>query len=129
VLPFVVLSVGSALPALVLSGVANAQGFYFIALLNAIFYTVLTLVIFIRHNVENNRPHVFSLAASKSQPLLQAIAAMVILVPLAAIPVRLPVGLNAILQGSQRLLPSQYMRRFGDQVAPLAVRTIVPRTS
>jgi cellulose synthase/poly-beta-1,6-N-acetylglucosamine synthase-like glycosyltransferase len=129
VLPFVVLSVGSALPALVLSGVANAQGFYFIALLNAIFYTVLTLVIFIRHNEENNRPHVFSFAASKSQPLLQAIAAMVILVPLAAIPVRLPVGLNAILQGSQRLLPSQYMRRFGDQVAPLAVRTIVPRTS
>jgi cellulose synthase/poly-beta-1,6-N-acetylglucosamine synthase-like glycosyltransferase len=129
VLPFAVLSVGSALPALVFSSVANAQGFYFIALLNAIFYTTLTLVIFVRHNEENNRPQVFSLAASKSQPLLQAIAAMVILVPLAAIPMRLPIGLNAILEGTERVLPSDYLRLYRDHFDDFAARMVIPRAS
>jgi cellulose synthase/poly-beta-1,6-N-acetylglucosamine synthase-like glycosyltransferase len=129
VLPFVVLSVGSALPALVFGSVTNAQGFYFIALLNAIFYTTLTLVIFVQHNEENNRPQVFSLAASKSQPLLQAIAAMVILVPMAAIPMRLPIGLNAILEGAERVLPSRYLRLYRAHSDDLAVRTIIRRNS
>lgn len=112
VMPFAVLSVGSALPALLLSGIRDAQGFYFIALLNATFYTILTLVIFIMHNRENNRPPVFSLATGRSHLILQTIAAVVILVPLAAIPTRLPTGLSAVLEGSGQVLPSKYLRRY-----------------
>jgi cellulose synthase/poly-beta-1,6-N-acetylglucosamine synthase-like glycosyltransferase len=121
VMPFVLLSVGSALPALLLSGIKDAQGFYFIALLNATFYTVLTLVIFMMHNHENNRPQVFSFATSRSHLVLQVIAAIVILVPLAAIPSRLPTGLNAILEGSERVLPSQYLRRYVVRVSSAAM--------
>ncbi|MEZ0167519.1 glycosyltransferase family 2 protein [Microvirga sp. TS319] len=113
VLPFVILSIGSALPALLFGDVGNARGFYFIALLNATFYTILTLVVFLRHNGENDRPPIFSFAATRSHFVLQAIAALVVLVPLATMPIRLPDGLHAILEGSEQVAPSRYLRRYG----------------
>lgn len=121
VTPFVLLSVGSSLPALLLSGIRDAQGFYFIALLNATFYTILTLVIFIMHNRENNRPQIFAFAAGRSHMVLQAIAALVILVPLAAIPARLPTGLSAVLEGSERIVPSKYLRRYVVSISSAAM--------
>jgi cellulose synthase/poly-beta-1,6-N-acetylglucosamine synthase-like glycosyltransferase len=106
VMPFVAILVASVLPVLLMSDVRAAQGFYFIATVNGIFYTLLILVIFLQHRRENARPDRPALMSRESRLAWSAVVAVVVLIPLASMPLRLPTGLSAVLEGSERLLPA-----------------------
>jgi hypothetical protein len=54
--PYVVLTVASALPGLIITGVEQALGFYIFASINALIYGALLAVIVIRHAKENGTP-------------------------------------------------------------------------
>jgi cellulose synthase/poly-beta-1,6-N-acetylglucosamine synthase-like glycosyltransferase len=113
VMPFVAISIGSVLPVLLIGDIQAAEGFYFIALLNGLFYTALTLVIFQQHRRENARPDRPVLMSRESRIAWTTVMAAVVLVPLVSMPLRLPTGLSAIAQGSERVLPSIGARAEG----------------
>ncbi|MBR2688979.1 MAG: glycosyltransferase [Aquamicrobium sp.] len=51
--PYVAIAVGSALPALLIDDANAGRGFYLFAIINSVFYTLLTVVILARHGREN----------------------------------------------------------------------------
>ena len=51
--PYVAIAIGSALPALLVQDAGASRGFYLFAIVNSGFYTLLTVVILIRHDHEN----------------------------------------------------------------------------
>jgi cellulose synthase (UDP-forming) len=99
------LSIGSALPALLLSDIQEAQGFYFITLVNSIFYSLVTLTILFKHAQENRtfQPRVGSGLKYEGMRLLIIVA--VVVAPSYALPLR-PRAASAIIAGMEELLPS-----------------------
>ncbi|RFB79844.1 glycosyltransferase family 2 protein [Methylovirgula sp. 4M-Z18] len=51
--PYIFLSLASVLPVLVIGDAGNSRGFYLFAVLNAVLYTILLLVIVVKHGREN----------------------------------------------------------------------------
>ena len=97
------IAVGSTLPVLFLSEIQEARGFYLIALLNGMFYTTLIVVIYFMHARESAQSQLLTVVNLRSNLAWSACLAAVILIPLAALPLRLPAGLAAILEGAQIL--------------------------
>jgi cellulose synthase/poly-beta-1,6-N-acetylglucosamine synthase-like glycosyltransferase len=104
VIPFLMIAVGSTLPVLFLSEIQEARGFYLIALLNGTFYTTLIVVIYFMHARESARSQLLTLVNLRANLVWSACLAAVILIPLAALPLRLPAGLAAILEGGAQIL-------------------------
>jgi cellulose synthase/poly-beta-1,6-N-acetylglucosamine synthase-like glycosyltransferase len=101
IMPYVLLSVSSGLPALVFGNIQTALGFYIIALMNSVFYTVLTVAILVKHVEENGRG---SSRIDAGDLLRISILALVIGIPCAAIPLRFEGGIAAVLLGSEKLV-------------------------
>ncbi|UVF22037.1 glycosyltransferase [Microvirga terrae] len=106
VAPFVILSIGSALPALLLSDIQEARGFYFIALVNSVFYSLVTLTIVFMHAHENRTLHSRVGSGLRHEVSRLLIIAAVVAAPSLAIPLRIPAGARAIIEGGGNLLPS-----------------------
>jgi cellulose synthase/poly-beta-1,6-N-acetylglucosamine synthase-like glycosyltransferase len=106
VAPFVLLSIGSALPALLLSDIHQARGFYFITLVNSLFYSLVTLTILFKHAQENRAFNSGAGAGLKYDLTRLLIILAVIAAPSLAIPLRLPTGGSAIIEGGGKFLPS-----------------------
>lgn len=51
--PYVLIALGSALPALLVTDADASRGFYLFAIINSLFYTTLILIILVRHGREN----------------------------------------------------------------------------
>jgi cellulose synthase (UDP-forming) len=104
--PFVLLSIGSALPALLLSDIQEARGFYFITLVNSIFYSLVTLTILFKHAQENRNRHSRVGSGLKHESMRLLIIVAVVAAPSLTIPLRLPAGASAIIEGSEKFVPS-----------------------
>ncbi|TVR11537.1 MAG: glycosyltransferase [Salinarimonadaceae bacterium] len=94
VAPYAILSIASALPVLLVEDPGQAGGFYIFAIINAIVYAIVFLVIVFKHEREN--------AVRRSSPLrLQAVVATITL--LLALPVT-----GASMRGTQGLEALSY---------------------
>jgi len=109
IIPYVLLAVGSGLPALVVGDIQTAPGFYIIALMNSVFYTVLTVAILVKHAEENGRG---PSPIDAGDLLRVGILALVIGIPGIAIPLRLEAGLAAVLQGGDKLIVWDLLRHW-----------------
>ena len=96
-MPYVFLSVTSALAVLLLGQVGTANGFYVFAIANAAIYATLLLVIVIKHIRENG-----IVARGRSTPaFVHAMAAVLLLLPVSAgAAIRGPYGVEAIAWGA-----------------------------
>jgi cellulose synthase (UDP-forming) len=107
--PYAFLSVASGLPVILLNGIEKARGFFIFATVNCTLYAILLLVIVIRHWKENPG----SLAITRSQPVtkqvaLGALITSVMAVPIIAVPLRVPQGVDALLWGQERLFNTSF---------------------
>ena len=109
--PYVFLLTVSGVPAILLD-VENARGFYFFATLNSIIYATLILVILLKHWQEN--PFSRSRMLCQSQPasrkaLLGGLVTSAIVIPLIAIPLRMPDAVSALMWKYDSLIDPYYM--------------------
>lgn len=99
--PYAAISLGSAAPVLLLDDVGPASGFYIFAIVNALLYAGLVVVILVRHRIENpegRRPR------GRKQMEAGFVAGLLAL-PLVAAVERGPEGLGALAWGA---LPVSY---------------------
>jgi hypothetical protein len=101
--PYLALSFASGLPVLFISGVRMAPGFYFFALLNAVIYAALSIVILVRHNIEN-RSAARSFTPVRHRVLRAAVMASLVAVPIAGAVLRAPAAFSSLLYGADRLV-------------------------
>jgi len=116
--PYAILSIGSALPVVLLSGIAQARGFYFFAMVNCLVYAILLVVIVVQHQRENPasaRSWDRGMAAASS-----ALVAAVVAIAVVAIPLRLPQGVSAMTAGIERIarrINQNIVREWEDTIA------------
>ncbi len=108
--PYAFLSTASGLPVILLINVETARGFLFFATLNCLIYATLLLVIVAKHWKENPG----SAAATFLQPIAKqmlfgALVTSVIVIPIVAVPLRMPDAIDALLWGHQRVFKTSYL--------------------
>ncbi len=99
-MPYFVLAAGSVLPVIVFADVGEARGFYLLALVNAVLYTVLLAVILFKHVQENG-------IRWNSDPLRlgaqTSLAGCLVLMSVSALSLRGLDGLDALSKGLEPL--------------------------
>jgi cellulose synthase/poly-beta-1,6-N-acetylglucosamine synthase-like glycosyltransferase len=96
-MPYVILSLTSALPVLLFQHVGTANGFYIFTMINATIYAVLVLVIVLKHMSENG----ITLARRSAPAFAHALLAVLLLIPISAgAMMRGPYGLDALARGA-----------------------------
>ena len=97
-MPYAVLALVSVFPVLAFSDVGDARGFYLFAALNAIIYIALLAVIIFQHARENGRAG----AGFTLRTCVQgACVAVLAILPVSALGLRAPVGLEALEIGAE----------------------------
>jgi cellulose synthase (UDP-forming) len=95
VAPYAILSLASVIPALLVEDPGSAGGFYIFAIVNAIVYAIVFLVILFKHERENA---VRRACAARRQAVFATIAFLVAL-PIAALSLRGTQGIDALAYG------------------------------
>ncbi|MCO5072334.1 MAG: cellulose synthase catalytic subunit [Rhizobiaceae bacterium] len=97
VLPYFVLSMASLLPVIFLDDVGDARGFYFFAMLNAIIYLIILVIILRNHAVENR----LSLSRDTLRQCVQfSLALSVCAVAFVSIDLRAKAAIDALSRGT-----------------------------
>jgi len=104
--PYVVLSLASALPVLAVENAGQTRGFYLFAIINAVLYTALLLVIVVQHAREN----AVRVKSRLYRPAMAAGLLTLLVLPGVAAAERGKTGLEALAWGSGnlRLFQDQY---------------------
>ena len=104
--PYVVLSLASTLPVLAVENAGQTRGFYLFAIINAVFYTALLLVIVVQHAREN----AMRVKSRLYRPAMAAGLLTLLVLPTVAAAERGKTGLEALAWGSGnlRLFQDQY---------------------
>lgn len=100
-LPYVFLSLGSALPAALLTHVMVAKGFYIFALVNAAIYALLLVVILVRHATENGVE--LNWKPMRTMTAQACLALTVSAAPVAAATINGETGVQALAWGTQSI--------------------------
>lgn len=98
--PYVILSIGSGLPVILLSNIKTASGFYFLAALGSLIYALLLFVIVVKHWQENpSATPVPKWHLLGNRAPLAALLTFVIALPIVGTLLRLPQAAPALLWG------------------------------
>jgi hypothetical protein len=106
VAPYAILAAASGLAVIAFGDARDAAGFYVLALLNCILYAALVVVVIAMHAVENPRRNEDRKRETQGYIAQGALVGLIIAIPLLGAPMRVPAGLNAIMDTTPVIPPA-----------------------